>query len=82
MSAVPLRPETDVEISGSGTVYLFHLLTDSAADWVACHVSEERLMFGGSLVVEHRFVATLVSGMMSDWVDRQGGPRTTGRFPV
>jgi hypothetical protein len=66
MSALPVRQHADVKVSGSGTIYLFHLLSDTAADWVACYVSEDRQMFGASLAVEHRFVAALVHGMVSD----------------
>ncbi len=82
MSVLSVRRETDVEIRGSDTVYLFDLRTDTAADWVASHVSEERLMYGGSLVVEHRFVAALVSGMVSDGLIVKEEPRPTGRFTV
>lgn len=82
MSVLSVRRETDVEIRGSDTVYLFDLRTDTAADWVASHVSAERLKFGGSLVVEHRFVAALVSGMVFYGLIITEGPSPTGRFTV
>lgn len=63
MSVVILRPETDVTLSGSGSVYLFHLLTEAARDWVDTYVSTDREMFGGALAVEHRYVADLALGM-------------------
>jgi hypothetical protein len=66
MSAVILRQETDVAISGSGTIYLFHLLTEAARDWVDGHVSEDRQVFGTALAVEHRYVADLAQGMRAD----------------
>jgi hypothetical protein len=66
MSAVILRQETDVAISGSGTIYLFYLLTEAARDWVDGHVSEDRQMFGTALAVEHRYVADLAQGMRAD----------------
>ncbi len=66
MSARILRPQTDVAISGSGTIYLFHLLTETACDWMDWHVSEDRQMLGAALAVEHRYVADIVQGMRAD----------------
>jgi hypothetical protein len=66
MSAVILRQETDVAISGSGTIYLFHLLTHGAQDWVEAHVSDDRQMLGTALVVEHRYVADIEQAMRAD----------------
>lgn len=66
MSVVILWPETDVTLSGSGSVYLFHLLTEAARDWVDTHVSTDRQMFGAALAVEHRYVADLAQGMRAD----------------
>ena len=56
----------DVEILGSGTVFLFRLLTDHARQWVDTFVSTDRQMFGGRLVVEHRYVVALVDEMQRD----------------
>ena len=39
MSVGILRPETDVTLSGSGSVYLFHLLTEAARDGVTTGAS-------------------------------------------
>lgn len=66
MSTVILRPQTDVALSGSGTIYLFHLLTDAARAWVDENVSEDRQMLGRGLAVEHRYAAALAAGMQED----------------
>jgi hypothetical protein len=66
LSAPIVRPQTDVAISGAGSIYLFHLLTESARFWVDCHVSEDRQMFGDALAVEHRYIGHLVQGMRAD----------------
>ena len=39
------------------------LQTPAAHEWVDEHVSEDRLMLGNGLAVEHRFVAGLAAGM-------------------
>ena len=56
----------DVTVSGGGTVYLFHLLTQEARAWVDEHVVGERHMLGTGLAVEHRYAGPLVTGMTSD----------------
>ncbi len=53
----------DVRIIGAGSVFLFVLLTDDARAWVDAYVSEDRLMFGGGIAVEHRYSASLAAGM-------------------
>lgn len=57
---------TDVSISGSGTLYLFHLNTNAARDWVQEFVSEDRQFFGNALAVEHRFVEDLAAALSQD----------------
>ncbi len=68
MSATPVAPEydTDVVVSGLGTVYPFALLTDEARTWVNDNVSEDRQMLGLSVAVEHRYVGPLIEGMERD----------------
>lgn len=56
-------PSADVRIVGDGSVFLFVLLTDDAREWVDTFVSDDRLMFGGGIAVEHRYAASLAAGM-------------------
>ena len=61
-----LQARPDVSISGGGTVYLFHLHSPVAREWVEEFVAEERQFFGDALVVEHRFVGDLASAIAAD----------------
>jgi hypothetical protein len=56
----------DVVITGGGTVYLFHLLSAVAREWVEEHVSGERQHLGNALAVEHRYAGDLAAGMADD----------------
>ena len=60
--------EPDVRVSGEGpysSVYRVELLTDRAKNWVAENVDTESWQWlGSALVVEHRFVDTLLGGMV------------------
>jgi hypothetical protein len=53
----------DVSVTGDGTVFLFHIHSDAAREFVAEHVSEDRQLFGGAVAVEHRFASNLIHGM-------------------
>jgi hypothetical protein len=67
------RPATAKEVGNEprcpirdeGTVWIFKLLTPVAQQWFAEHVqSESWQLLGTSLVVEHRFVMSLIQGIM------------------
>ena len=56
----------DVDVQCEGKIFLFHLLTQAAKDWVAEHVSDEAQYFGKALVVEDRYVGVLAAAMVND----------------
>lgn len=57
----------DVEVSGSGTMYLVTPLTDAAKQWVEENVPLESWQWlGRSFGVEHRYIGNLVEGMLGD----------------
>ena len=59
----------DVKIDEEGTLYLFHLETDRAREWVEEHVDSERTYWCNALVVEHRFASHLAIGMLEDGLE-------------
>ena len=60
---------TDVTVIGGGTVYLLHLHTPEARDWVEEHIAGERQMLGEGLAVEHRYVLDVVLEMRADGLE-------------
>jgi hypothetical protein len=60
----------DFSVANHGSIFIISPLTDSAKDWIAENVSDESQWFGGGLVVEHRYVDTLVEGMENDGLVR------------
>ncbi len=58
--------ETDVTVDNHGSVFLFHMHTDRAREWVETNVSEERQMLGGALAVEARYAFAIAQGMNVD----------------
>jgi hypothetical protein len=62
-----VQPNTDVTVSGGGTVYLFHLESNDAHDWVEEHVQLESWQrLGSAFAVEHRYAGPLIEGMVGD----------------
>ena len=49
-----------------GTLILIRPLTDRVEEWLREHVSEDAQYFGNALVVEPRYLASLVEGMFEE----------------
>lgn len=60
---------TDVTIENHGSIFLFHLHTDAAEEWVETHVPGDAMFFGGALAVEHRYAEDLAGGMLDDGLE-------------
>jgi len=53
----------DVEVQNCGSIFLFHLLTEEAENWVKQYVRGHCMHFGGAIVVEPRHAPRLAAGM-------------------
>jgi hypothetical protein len=60
-------PQADALVTGGSSVYLLHILSEPAREWVRENVSRQGFQpnFPQSLVVEHRYVSVLVEGMQA-----------------
>jgi hypothetical protein len=67
-------PNYDARFENHGSIWLCRLLTEPAHDWVASNVSDEAQWYGEALVVEPRYVETIVTGMRLDGLT-VGGPQ-------
>jgi len=56
----------DFVVENHGSIFLLQPLTAAANSWVEKHLSEDHMTFGGSVVVEHRFIADIVRGIQDD----------------
>jgi hypothetical protein len=59
-------PTVDFHVENHGTIFLLQPLTPAANSWVDEHLPEDRLTFGGATVVEHRYIADIVRGIVND----------------
>ena len=65
ISLGPLNGDIDARIENHGSIVLVRPLSDSARDWLRDNIGEAQY-FGPALVVELRYVAPLVKGMIAD----------------
>lgn len=61
-----METNSDVIVSGGGSVYLLTPVTEAAKTWVAEHLPEDTLWLGPAVAVEHRYVQDVVQGMRDD----------------
>lgn len=53
----------DFEVTGHGSIWLVQPLNDAAGDHLRDNVSDEAQYFGDRLVVEHRYIGSLVEAL-------------------
>lgn len=54
------KPTRDFTVDGEGSIYILIPHTAEAKAWVAESLSDERMEWGGGIVVEHRYIVDLV----------------------
>ncbi len=52
-----------------GTVALLTPLTEAAEDWVDCHIAKDVQKWGRGLVIEHRYVRDILTGIAFDGLE-------------
>jgi hypothetical protein len=56
----------DVEFINHGSLWTAAPLTEQGRDWVETHIPDDAQYWGGSLVIESRYVTDIVQGMIAD----------------
>jgi hypothetical protein len=60
------NPRPDFLIADHGSIFLLQPISDRALAWIHEHLPPDAPRFGSSVVVEHRFVADIVTGIRDD----------------
>ena len=55
--------KADFQLIEQSTIFLLEPLTDAARAWVQDHISADAIRFGPAIVVEHRCLADIVTGI-------------------
>jgi hypothetical protein len=59
----------DFFLQDEGTLAVLFALTPAAEAWVADHLPVDVLTWCGGTVIEHRFVAPIVAGILDDGLE-------------
>ena len=59
----------DFTLYNHGSIFLLHPHTELARTWIAEHISEDAYLFGNAVVIEHRFIADIVTGIQMDGLE-------------
>ncbi len=51
----------DLIFRNEGSIWLMVAVTPAGEDWIAEHISEDAMTWGKAIVVEHRYVDSLVA---------------------
>jgi hypothetical protein len=60
----PTQPDFFVE--NHGTIFLLQPLSPAANSWIEENLPEDRMTFGGAVVVEHKYISDIVRGAQND----------------
>jgi hypothetical protein len=63
------KSSPDFELQGHGSLYLLRPLNAAATDWMNEHLpvdSDETQFWGTAIVIESRFVAPIMDGIIAD----------------
>ena len=58
--------EPDFIVENHGSIFLLQPLTSAANSWISEHLPEDRMTFGGAVVVEHRYIWAILEGIQFD----------------
>jgi len=56
----------DFRCENHGSLFLLYPLTESAQSWISQHIPPDAQTFGNAIVVEHRFIWTILNGIQND----------------
>jgi hypothetical protein len=62
-------PTADFIVEDYWTIFLLRPLTPAASSWIDQNLSEDRLMFVGGAVVEHRYILEIVHAALADGLE-------------
>ena len=59
----------DFHVQNEGSIFLLQPLTREAHDWADKYLPEDAQRFGSSIVIEHRYILSIVEGIKADGLE-------------
>lgn len=63
----------DFIVENHGTICLLIPQTEAAKEWIAEHIPTDSMRWNGAIVIEHRFIANVVTGIKGDGLEVSDG---------
>ena len=61
-----MTPHADFTLHDHGSIAVLVPLSEAGEDWCDDHIDPEALMWGGGIVIEPRYVASIIAGINDD----------------
>lgn len=62
-------PVADLTVDNQGSIVLLRAKTAAGRDWIAAHIPADAQNWGGAIVVEPRYIGTIVDGAINDGLE-------------
>jgi hypothetical protein len=59
-----LDKTADFEVDNEGNIFFLRPLTSAAQGWIDANLADDYLSFGDTVVVEHRYISDIASGIL------------------
>lgn len=60
---------TDLTVSDQGSIFILTPVSDAGREWVDKNTPGDAMTFGEGIVVEHRYIETIVLGAINDGLE-------------
>jgi hypothetical protein len=60
------RVQADFGVNDQGSIFLLRSYTDAARDWITENIGDFAQFWCGALVVEHRYIESILAGAQDD----------------
>lgn len=62
----------DLRIENHGSIVMLRPVSDLGREWVAEHIPQDAIWFGGAVAVEPRYLGNIIDGAAGDGLEIEG----------
>ncbi len=59
----------DLYVQNEGTIFLLRPLSAAGHEWIDEHIPADATVYGGAIVVEHRYIGAIIDGATEDGLE-------------
>lgn len=61
-----MKQKNDLVVTGSGTIYLLHGVSDEGKTWIEDQLPPDAQTLGKAIAIEHRYIGDIIEGARAD----------------